>query len=122
MKILHLLSTNSFSGAENVVCQIINMFDSDKDIMMAYCSPDGKIKEKLQEKKIDFLPLNKLNYSSIKKAIMDFEPDIIHAHDIKATIYASLFSKKCKIISHVHGNSIDMRKNIFKIVAFPYCI
>ncbi len=49
---------------------------------------------------------------------MDFEPDIIHAHDIKATIYASLFSKKCKIISHVHGNSIDMRKNIFKIVAF----
>ncbi len=69
MKILHLLSTNSFSGAENVVCQIINMFDSDKDIMMAYCSPDGKIKEKLQEKKIDFLPLNKLNYSSIKRLL-----------------------------------------------------
>ena len=49
---------------------------------------------------------------------MDFEPDIIHAHDIKATIYASLFSKKCKIISHVHGNSIDMRKTSLKSLLF----
>ena len=118
MKIMHLLATNSFSGAENVVCQIIDMYKNDKDLDMVYCSPNGKIKNKLVEKNIKFYPLNKLNYSSIKKAIMDFEPDIIHAHDIKATIYASLFSKKCKIISHVHGNSIDMRKTSLKSLLF----
>ena len=118
MKIMHLLATNSFSGAENVVCQIIDMYKNDKNLDMVYCSPNGKIKNKLVEKNIKFYPLNKLNYSSIKKAIMDFEPDIIHAHDIKATIYASLFSKKCKIISHVHGNSIDMRKTSLKSLLF----
>lgn len=118
MKIMHLLATNSFSGAENVVCQIIDMYKNDKNLDMVYCSPNGKIKNKLVEKNIKFYPLNKLNYSSIKKAIMDFEPDIIHAHDIKATIYASLFSKECKIISHVHGNSIDMRKTSLKSLLF----
>ena len=32
MKILHLLQSNRFSGAENVVCQIINMFNEEADI------------------------------------------------------------------------------------------
>ena len=118
MRVMHLLATNSFSGAENIVCQIIDMYKNDKNLDMIYCSPNGKIKNKLSEKNIKFYPLNKLNYSSIKKAIIEFEPDIIHAHDIKATIYASLFSKRCKIISHVHGNSIDMRKLSLKSLLF----
>ena len=29
MRVLHLLSSSRFSGAENVVCQIINMFRDD---------------------------------------------------------------------------------------------
>ncbi len=118
MKVMHLLATDSFSGAENVVCQIIDMYKNNENIDMIYCSPNGKIKDKLVEKNIKFYPLSKLSYSSIKKAIMEFKPDIIHAHDIKATIYASLFSKKCKIISHVHGNSLDMRKLSLKSLLF----
>lgn len=118
MKVMHLLATDSFSGAENVVCQIIDMYKNNENIDMIYCSPNGKIKDKLVEKNIKFYPLDKLSYSSIKKAIMEFKPDIIHAHDIKATIYASLFSKECKIISHVHGNSLDMRKLSLKSLLF----
>ena len=57
MKVLHLLQSNRFSGAENVVCQIIDMFRTDKDIEMVYCSPDGPIKETLTERKIRFVPL-----------------------------------------------------------------
>ena len=118
MKILHLLSTNSFSGAENVVCQIISMYSNEKNVTMIYCSPDGKIREKLLEKKIDFLPLEKLNYASMKKAILKYKPDVIHAHDIKASICASLFSKNIEVISHIHGNSLSMRKVSLKSILF----
>ncbi|MGM9876374.1 MAG: glycosyltransferase [Bacilli bacterium] len=118
MKILHLLSTNSFSGAENVVCQIISMYSNEKNVTMIYCSPDGKIREKLLEKKIEFLPLEKLNYASIKKAILKYKPDVIHAHDIKASICASLFSKNIEVISHIHGNSLSMRKVSLKSILF----
>ena len=120
MRILHLLSTNSFSGAENVVCQIIDMYKDNEDIDMIYCSPKGSIEEKLSEKNITFLPLKNLKYKEIKDAINSYNSNIIHAHDVKASIYASLFSKKCRIISHIHGNSIAMRKISLKSLLFLF--
>ena len=43
MTILHVLYSNRFSGAENVVCQIIEMFREYPDVRMVYCSPDSDI-------------------------------------------------------------------------------
>ena len=56
-KVLHLLSTTSFSGAENVVCQIINMYKNDKNFEMFYCSPNGPIKKSIEDRKIIFVPI-----------------------------------------------------------------
>lgn len=119
MKILHLLNTNTFSGAENVVCTIIK--NREKKHEMIYCSPDGPIKEKLFKEHIEFLPIKKLSYTEVKKAIKLFKPDIIHAHDNRATIIASLFSKKIKIISHIHGNNRIMNNLNIKSALFNFC-
>lgn len=105
MKVLHILSSNKFSGAENVVCQIISMFDN--DIEMAYCSPDGPIKETLANKNITFIPLEKLNLKNIKKAVKEFKPDIIHCHDFKAIILGS-FIKNVYKVGHIHTNKVEM--------------
>ena len=48
MRVLHVLASNKYSGAENVACQIIKMFDG--EVEMAYCSPDGEIAKSLHEK------------------------------------------------------------------------
>ena len=69
MKIMHLLATNSFSGAENVVCQIIDMYKNDKNLDMVYCSPNGKIKNKLVEKNIKFYHSENQH---IQKSVSDF--------------------------------------------------
>ena len=42
--ILHLLSSNKYSGAENVACTIIK--NTKENIY--YCSPNGPIKENLE--------------------------------------------------------------------------
>lgn len=118
-KILHILSTNKFSGAENVVCTIIKYFED--EFNMAYCSPNGSIYENLLERKIKYYPLKKLNYVELKRIIDLYNPDIIHAHDNRATVIASFFSKKCKIISHIHGNNLIMRKLNFKSLLFNFC-
>lgn len=120
IKVLHLLATDRFSGAENVVCQIIKMYKTDSHIQMVYCSPDGDIKDYLFSNKIAFLPLKKLSYNNLKKAIKEYKPDIIHAHDIKASILASLFSKNIRVISHIHGNSIEMRKFTAKSILYNW--
>lgn len=103
MKVLHVLASNKYSGAENVVCQIIKMFDG--EIKMAYCSPDGQICNALAERNISFLPIKKLNKKELKKAIKEYQPDIIHAHDFRASIIATRATKKVPIISHLHNNS-----------------
>ncbi len=116
MKVLHLLSSSSFSGAENVAITIINKL-GDK-YTSVYCSPYGDIKNTLKEKEIGYIALNKMSFKEIRKAIKSFKPDIIHAHDYRASCYASLFSKKHKIIAHIHGNREEMHKRNLKTILF----
>jgi len=118
MKVLHVLASNKYSGAENVVCQIIDMFNDEID--MAYCSPDGDIRKALNDKHIKFLPLEKLTKKEISKAVKEFKPDIIHAHDFKASILCSRFNKKAKIVSTIHGNKKDMDKLSLKTIVFNF--
>lgn len=120
MKILHVLNTSTFSGAENVVCQIISMFNEDKNIEMAYCSPEGNIRDTLLEKGIKYIPVKKLYTKELKKVLNEYKPDIIHAHDMKASFISSLVSGKTPIISHIHNNAFDSRKLNIKSLAFLF--
>lgn len=115
MKILHLLASNKFSGAENVVCQIIKMFDG--EIEMVYCSPMGEIANTLKGKDIKFLPLEKLSLKEIKRVVKEYKPDIVHAHDLKATLLASRL-KDVKVVSHIHGNKKGMENFSLKALLF----
>ena len=51
-RILHILPSNSFSGAENVVCQIIQMYRDTPGTTMAYCCPEGPIRQTLERLEI----------------------------------------------------------------------
>lgn len=118
MKILHLLQSNRFSGAENVVCQIVNMFKEQPDIEMVYCSRDGQIREALAERGVTFVPLEKLSFSEVKRVIKEQKPDIIHAHDVTASILASVAGMGIKVISHMHVNHENMSKLNFKTISY----
>lgn len=118
MKILHILNSNRFSGAENVVCQIITMFKDDPNIEMIYCSPDGPIREALEERSIPFLALKKLSPSELGKAIKQFQPDFIHAHDFTAGIISAVACRNIPIINHLHNNSPWLKSYGLKSVVY----
>ncbi len=118
IKVMHLMSTHAFSGAENVACQIINCFKKDESYKMVYVSEIKENKSNLDDRNIKYYELNKFNYKNVKKTVEELKPDIIHAHDIKASIIASLFSKKAKVISHVHANHENMRKAGAKTIIY----
>ena len=114
IKILHILNTNTFSGAENVVCQIINMFNNDSEIAMEYCSPKGEIENTLREKGISYIPVKEISKTEIDRVIRENMPDIIHAHDIRAAVIASVCHKNIKLICTIHRNDIRMRRISWK--------
>lgn len=117
--ILHVLSTSSFSGAENVACTIINSVDHAK-YDMYYCSPNGVIKNILEEKNINYIPLKKLNLFELKRVIDDINPSVIHSHDFKASFLASIFYKKVRVICHLHKNDPKMSSLSIKSMLFRF--
>lgn len=87
MKVLHLLSTNSYAGAENVACQIIEMINGG-NIECVYCSLDGRIRETLNNKNIKFLPIKKVKEKELEETVLAEKIDLIHSHDFRATYVA----------------------------------
>lgn len=120
MRIIHLLQSPYFSGAENVVCQIINMMDNKDDIEMMYCSRDGQIREALSERNIQFLPISNLTVKEVKRIIKEYKPDIIHAHDMRASFIAAMACGKIPLISHVHNNNFNSRGISVKSIAYLF--
>lgn len=119
IKILHILQSSSFSGAENLVCQIINMFSTSNKYEMVYCSPEGPIRDALKDRNIKYLALSNLSLSEITRAIKEYKPDIIHAHDGTAIIMsalATIVGDSPKVVAHIHGNHFNMRKISLKSI------
>ena len=118
MKVLHLLRSDRFSGAENVVCQIIGVFRDEPNIEMVYCSPDGQIRDALTERGIKFVPLKDFSVKEVRRVIKEQKPDIIHAHDMRASFVAARACGKIPLVSHVHNNNFDSRGLSLKSIAY----
>lgn len=110
MKILHVLSSNSFSGAENVACQIIEIMQTETGVESAYCSADGSIRDSLQKRGIKFFPMKKLCTKELKRVIGEYAPDVIHAHDMRAGAVSAMAAKGIRIVSHIHNSDFKSRK------------
>lgn len=108
MRVLHVLASGSYSGAENVCCQIING-TTDK-VESLYFSPKGSIGEILSTKNIRYYGADKLSVKTLKKVVKEFNPDVIHAHDFKASLISVLGAKKIPVVSHIHKNDPRMKK------------
>lgn len=109
MRVLHLLPSDRYSGAENVVCQIMSFFKETQGVEMLYCSPNGPIRSALEERDIPFSPLNEFSVQTVKAKLREVQPDIVHAHDMKASVVAAMASGNIPLISHVHNNNFNSR-------------
>lgn len=123
IKILHILNTGSYSGAENAVITIIKK--TEKFVNSTYLSIDGSIRGILDESGIEFYSVKSLNVISLKRAVYKIKPDIIHAHDFTAGVVSVLAIAKIPIINHLHSNSpwlktVSLRTVIYGISCLRY--
>ena len=119
LRVLHILNSKAYSGAENVVVSIITSLKTDYEF--AYESPDGPIRETLKDKGIIFYPVKETSPIEIKRVIEAFHPDVIHAHDYTAGIAAVLTFTNIPIINHLHNNSPWLRKIGIKSIVYGIC-
>lgn len=119
MKILFLLKSHDYSGAENVILTLMQLLPSDYETY--YASPDGPIREVVKSKNQNFIAMDRPNLKSVKKIIHEVQPDIIHASDFSMSLLATLALPKAPIISHLHNDptwitkSFDFRKIAYNL-------
>ena len=125
--IVHILNTGSFSGAENVVVTLIRQMKKryKDEYRMIYVSLKGSIEAKLIEENIEYCLLEKLSIGSIKGVIKEYNPNIIHAHDYRASMLSSVVHGNIPVICHLHNNQLalkrlGMKSILYFITTFQY--
>ena len=116
MKVLHVLYSTIYTGAEKVAAQIINSFAG--EVEMAYCSlEDADVRKILEDQGITFLSYPELTPGQLGKIIREYQPDVIHAHDMRTSFVAALCCGTIPLVSHIHNNAYDSRGLSVKSVA-----
>lgn len=118
IKVMHVLNTGSYSGAENVVITLINA--TKEDVNSCYVSLDGPIREYLKENKISFESIKKMTVREIRRVIKRENPDVIHAHDFTAGVMCAATFTRVPIINHLHNNSPWIKR--YNLRSFCYAL
>ena len=119
MKVIHVLSSRIYSGAEKVACQIIQAFRTGETVEMVYCSPQSDIvAEMLAAQNITYLPIDTMSTANLRRIFDQEKPDLIHAHDMRASFLSCLCCGKIPVVSHIHNNAYDARGLSAKSVAY----
>ena len=117
MKVLHVLNSKEFTGAEQVVAMIVRMFAGEAE--MPYCSPySDNVRDMLKKEGMVFCPVESLTPGALKAVIRQEKPDVIHAHDMRASLMAALTCGKIPVINHIHNNAFDARGLSVKSLAY----
>lgn len=118
MKVMHVLSSRIYSGAEKVVCQIIHAFQG-TDIEMVYYSPYSEnVEGMLSEQGITYISVDSMTPANLKAVIRSEKPDLIHAHDMRASFISALCCGKIPLVSHIHNNAYNARGLSVKSIAY----
>ncbi|MBQ7148512.1 MAG: glycosyltransferase [Pseudobutyrivibrio sp.] len=120
--ILHVIKSNIYSGAENVVCQIIKGLSGREEFV--YMAPHGPIEDKLKSIGLYdcYRGIDKLTVAEIRKAVLELNPEVVHAHDFTASVLCGYALQGIvPVISHIHCNPLWL-KNPLHPNSFSYWV
>ena len=116
IRVMHVLNTGSYSGAENVAITIIK---ETKDFAEStYVSLVGQIAERLEADNIRHVGVRKLTIANIRGLEKTLRPNIVHAHDFTAGIMCAAARMRVPIINHLHQNPPWIKKRGLRSCAY----
>lgn len=119
LRILHVLKSSAYSGAENVVMSIIKCLQD--EFNMVYVATDGEIRKQLEQQKLPMELLPQFGISGLKKVIKKYQPDIVHAHDFSASVMCAMIPGRFRLISHLHYNPPWVERWDMKTIVYRLC-
>lgn len=107
MRLLFLTPTAIFSGGERVTLDIaVAMRGRGHEV--SYCGLEGSVRTFVEEAGVPFIPLAQFTPQAVRSLARELRPDIIHAMDFRASLYAALSG--IPFIAHLHNNPPWLRR------------
>ncbi|MEM6190614.1 glycosyltransferase [Shewanella scandinavica] len=100
--ILHVLCSGNYSGAEKMALQLIDNYPD--EYTGVYFAEHGVIDSVEHISREKLCLVEKVNYRELFKIVKKLKPAVIHAHDFRASIFASMLPTRSKIVSQIHQN------------------
>lgn len=119
LKVLHVLKSSVYSGAENVVITIIKHLEQIFD--MVYVATDGSIRQTLEKEHVKYCLFSQFSRQNLKKVFTEQTPDIVHAHDFSATVLCASIGGGFRLISHLHYDPPWTRRWNLKTAVYRCC-
>lgn len=107
IKVLHVLKSDRFSGAEHVAMTICRHCGG--RFLFAYASKEGEIRSWLEKDGTAYYPMKQFGLKELKRVLREFQPDIVHAHDFSASILCAAVKRRYDLISHLHNDPLWIR-------------
>lgn len=119
MKVIQVLNTSEYSGAENVAIGICEGL-RERGVEVAYASRIGCVGDVLKQHDVRYIRLKEITVKCIRRMIQEEKPDVVHAHDIFAGVICALaaIGTKCGLVTTLHNNGFENRRVSVKSVLY----
>jgi glycosyltransferase involved in cell wall biosynthesis len=112
ISVLHVLSTDRFSGAEKVALQICRNLNRDSFDVRILCN-GGELLRRYRKEGLNAFDVNAnrfypWNVAAFARIVRTYDVDIVHAHGARASVFAlvcrAFTRRRYRIVSHIHGS------------------
>ncbi len=101
MRVLYLTPTGVFSGGERVTLSIAGEMRL-RGHETVYCGLEGPVRSHVEAAGVPFLALPRFTTETVRRAVAQCAPDLIHTMDFRASTYAALTG--LPFVAHLHNN------------------
>jgi len=119
MKVIQVLNTWEYFGAENVAIGICEGL-KERGVEVAYASRIGSVGDVVEQHGIRYIGLKDLSVKEVRRMIVREKADVVHAHDMYASVVCALATvgTKCGLVTMLHNNGFENRRVSVKSVSY----
>lgn len=119
LRVVHVLKSSIYSGAENVILTIIRNLSDEFDFV--YVATDGPIREKLDEEGVTYVLTAHFDLPTVSGIVQKLQPDVVHAHDFTASVLCACIPGHFRLISHLHYDPPWVKTWNVKTILYRFC-
>ena len=116
MRIVYLVPTNKFAGAENMTLLLAQQMKKQHHVL--FVCPDGPLVKRVEEAGVQHETVQQISVGEIKRIEREYHPDLFHAVDFRTSTLCAM--ARVPFVAHLHNNPRWLSRICVNTMAFAF--